>query len=174
MICQECEDRQATLHFTKIVNGEKTEFHLCEVCAKEKGEALPGMDNSFSIHHLLSGFLNMEPSGQIGNAYAQKQTLRCKNCGLTYSQFSTSGRFGCSQCYDTFGERLEPLLRKVHGGNLHHRGKIPQRSGIKLKKRREAEASKSELQQAIQDEDFERAARLRDQIRQLERELHEE
>ena len=62
MFCQECGKKPATLHFTKIVNGEKTEFHICESCAREKGEFIPGTPNSFSIHHLLSGLLDFEPT----------------------------------------------------------------------------------------------------------------
>ena len=61
MHCQECGKKPATLHFTKIVNGEKTEFHICESCAREKGEGIPGTSNGFSIHSLLSGLLDFEP-----------------------------------------------------------------------------------------------------------------
>ncbi len=170
MICQECGERQATLHFTKIINGEKAEFHICETCAKEKGEVLPGMNNSFSIHNLLSGLLNIEPSGEkMGRQYAG--SLRCPNCGLTYSQFSSSGRFGCAVCYQTFGERLDPLFSKIHSGNVSHNGKIPHRSGTRLKIKRKLQSRKEELQKAVMNEEFELAARLRDEIRELESEL---
>jgi protein arginine kinase activator len=170
MICQECDERQATLHFTKIINGEKTEFHICEACAKEKGEALPGMENSFSIHNLLSGLLNFDAPGGVINPNINKP-LQCENCGLTYSQFSRSGRFGCAECYKSFGERLEPLLRKVHSGNISHYGKIPRRSGNLIQMRREIQELKKKLQHSITNEEFEFAAQLRDQIRQLENKL---
>jgi protein arginine kinase activator len=171
MLCQECGKRQATLHFTKIVNGEKTEFHICEVCAKEKGEALPGMNNTFSIHNLLSGLLNFDTAnGTVNPAYSQ--TMQCQKCGLTYSQFSRSGRFGCSACYRTFGNRLEPLFRKVHSGNVTHFGKIPRRSGNMIKVKRDLQEMKQRLQQAIHNEEFELAAQLRDQIRELESKLN--
>lgn len=170
MLCQECGQRQATLHFTKIVNGEKMEIHLCETCAKEKGEVLPGMHNTFSIHNLLSGLLNFDTSGgTIGAPYTQ--SLRCNHCGLTYAQFSRSGRFGCANCYSTFGERLEPLFRKVHGGNAIHYGKIPKRTGGLIQLRRQLQELKFRLQQSIQREEFELAAQLRDQIRDLEEKL---
>lgn len=169
MICQECGQRQATLHFTKIINGEKTEFHICEVCAKEKGEAVPGVDNTFSIHNLLSGLLNFDSPG-----FSQKTTqpLRCNSCGLTYSQFSRSGRFGCSTCYETFGERLEPIFRRVHSGNVSHYGKIPRRSGSVIQMKRELDHLKKKLQTSIVNEEFELAAQLRDEIRQLESKLN--
>jgi protein arginine kinase activator len=172
MTCQECGERQATLHFTKIINGEKTEFHICEDCAKEKGEVLPGINNSFSIHNLLSGLLNFDAPGGVVNHNISKP-LQCEKCGLTYSQFSRSGRFGCAACYKSFGERLEPLLRKVHSGNISHRGKIPLRSGNLIQTRREIQELKDKLQRSITNEEFELAAQLRDQIRQLENSLNQ-
>jgi protein arginine kinase activator len=168
MICQECGQRQATLHFTKIINGEKTEFHICEVCAKEKGEVVPGVNNTFSIHNLLSGLLNFDTPSLNSKT---NQPLRCNNCGLTYTQFSRSGRFGCSTCYTTFGEKLEPLIRRVHSGNVSHHGKIPRRSGNLIQMKREIGQLKKKLEQSISLEEFESAAELRDQIRKLESKL---
>ncbi len=167
MICQECGKRPATLHFTKIINGEKTEFHICEVCAREKGELIPGTANGFSIHNLISGLLDFEPSAASAGT-SQPQNLRCEECGLTYAQFGKIGRFGCSSCYKFFSERLEPLLKRVHGSTVHV-GKIPIRSGNRLKQKREIELLKKELQEKIAREEFEQAAKIRDQIRELER-----
>lgn len=168
MLCQECSKRPASLHFTKIVNGEKTEYHLCEVCARERGDKLPGAANGFSIHSLLSGLLEFEPSG---SSYNQNQKhLRCETCGLTYSQFGKIGRFGCSDCYKYFSTKLDPLFRRVHGTTTHA-GKVPARSGGKIKYSREIERLKSMLQQKIKMEEFEEAANLRDQIRDLERKI---
>ena len=168
MLCQECGKRPATLHFTKIVNGDKTEFHFCEVCAREKGESIPGTVNGFSIHNLLSGFLDLEssPSG----IRKKNPTTRCEQCGLTYAQFSKIGRFGCSNCYRQFHDRLDPLFKRVHGSTVHV-GKIPNRQGKKMKYKREIEQLKRELQYKIEREEFEQAAKIRDQIRALEKNL---
>jgi protein arginine kinase activator len=168
MLCQECNKRPATLHFQKIVNGEKSEFHICESCAREKGELIPGAANSFSIHNLLSGLLDFEPGHSVG---AKLQQLRCDHCGLTYSQFSKLGKFGCSSCYKHFAERLDPLLKRVHG-NTHHVGKVPKRAGGMIHYKREIEALKRELEKRIANEEFERAAQLRDQIRELSAKLN--
>jgi protein arginine kinase activator len=169
MICQECESKPATLHFTKIINGEKTEFHICEVCAREKGELIPGTPNGFSIHNLLSGLLDFEPSG--ANAMGSKtQVARCEECGLTYAQFGKLGRFGCSSCHKYFSERLEPLLKRVHGNTVHV-GKIPRRSGGQIKFKREIEILKKELQHHIESEEFEQAAHIRDEIRNIEKKI---
>lgn len=167
MLCQECEEKPATLHFTKIVNGEKTEFHLCDSCAREKGEFIPGTANGFSIHSLISGLLDFDPKGQAALGSVNK-TLHCEECGMTYAQFSKMGRFGCNSCYNYFAERLDPLLRRIHG-NTTHVGKVPERAGGHVKTKREIEQLKKELGMLIDREEFEKAATVRDQIRKLER-----
>lgn len=169
MLCQECGKRPATLHFTKIVNGEKTEFHVCESCAREKGELIPGTTNGFSIHNLLSGLLDFDPSA-ANTVGVKPQSLRCEECGLTYSQFSKIGRFGCSACYKQFSDRLDPLFRRVHGNTVHV-GKVPKRSGGLIKVRREIENLKKEMHAEIEHEEFENAAKIRDRIRELEKKI---
>ncbi|SDJ09778.1 UvrB/UvrC motif-containing protein [Natribacillus halophilus] len=171
MQCQECNHRQATLHFTKIVNAKKTEMHLCEVCAKEKGDELPG-SNSYSIHDLLSGLLNLDPSMGAGADYAkhmkQEEVLRCQKCGLFYKDFVKNSRFGCSHCYQAFSANLDPILKRVHGGNHTHTGKIPKRQGGRLKLQKEVLSLKEKMQKHIDNEEFELAADVRDRIRELE------
>lgn len=170
MFCQECGKRPATLHFTKIVNGDKTEFHICENCAREKGEGIPGTPNSFSIHSLLSGLLDFNSSGGASHSHSPPQPIRCDECGLTYSQFSKIGRFGCSSCYSAFADRLNPLLKRVHSSTTHN-GKIPKRSGSEIQCKREIEQLRRDMQTYIEQEEFENAATLRDRIRELERKL---
>jgi len=169
MICQECGKRPATLHFTKIVNGEKTEFHICEHCARERGEMIPGTPNGFSIHNLLSGLLDFEPTG-AGSMTPKQAAPRCEHCGLTYSQFSKLGRFGCSECYKHFEDRLDPLFKRVHGNTIHV-GKVPKRTGGIIQYKREIERLKKDLQFRIEQEEFEQAAKIRDHIKELERKI---
>ncbi|OBZ15609.1 hypothetical protein A8L34_28945 [Bacillus sp. FJAT-27264] len=174
MLCQECGAKPATLHFTKIVNGEKTEFHICESCAREKGELIPGTAGGFSIHSLLSGLLDLEGAGKEKTAASRNtQSLQCENCGMTYSQFSKLGRFGCSSCYKYFNSALDPLFKRVHGSTAHV-GKIPKRAGARIVFRRQIDELKLQLQQSITQEEFETAAHLRDQIRELEKEIAQE
>ncbi|WP_195576659.1 UvrB/UvrC motif-containing protein [Paenibacillus sp. 1001270B_150601_E10] len=174
MMCQQCGEKPATLHFTKIVNGQKTEFHLCESCAREKGDILQGANDSFSIHNLLSGLMNLDqPTGLQNGLYGFSmnkpvpEKLKCDHCGLTFEQFSKMGRFGCDECYHAFSSRLDPILKRVHG-NVVHVGKIPKRSGVVMNQRRELEDLRKQLQESIQLEQFETAAELRDRIRELE------
>lgn len=172
MDCQECHERPATLHFTKIVNGEKTEIHLCEKCAQEKGEMLQGGD-AFNINSLLSGLLNFEQpiSGKANQTSQVREELRCEKCGLTYRDFTRIGRFGCSNCYETFNDRLDPILKRVHSGNTLHAGKIPKRIGGTLHLKKEMDVLKQRLKEYVQKEEFESAAETRDKIRALEKRM---
>ncbi|WP_209125292.1 UvrB/UvrC motif-containing protein [Alkalihalobacillus sp. BA299] len=172
MICQECNQRPATLHFTKIINGEKTEFHICEHCAKEKGEYFPG-SNSFSIHQLLSGLLNFEQPISKGQpaGFTSNRAVTCEQCKMSYEQFVRTGRFGCAKCYETFSDKLDPILKKVHSGNHTHSGKVPKRIGGTIEVRRKINSLKEALQQHIVREEFEEAAQVRDQIRSLEKSI---
>ena len=170
MLCQDCGKKAATLHFTKIVNGEKTEYHICEACARDRGEGIPGTPNGFSIHSLLSGLLDFQTSGNTPPGTPVQQSIRCEECGMTYTQFSKIGRFGCSHCYEAFGERLDPLLKRVHGNTIHT-GKIPKRAGGQIKCKREIEQLRRSMQTHIEHEEFEDAAKLRDRIRELERKI---
>ncbi|RSL29431.1 hypothetical protein D7Z54_31190 [Salibacterium salarium] len=174
MLCQECQTHQATLHFTKIINGKKAEMHLCDECARDKGEHIPG-SNSYSIHELLSGLLNFDQlSGNNGfkssRASAPEQ-LVCDQCGLTYSQFAKTGRFGCAHCYKAFDVKLDPILKRVHSGNYRHAGKVPKRAGGKMQVQKQIEKLREQLRISIEQEEFEEAAQLRDQVRELEEKM---
>jgi len=205
MNCEECKQRPATVHLTKIFNNQKTELHLCEECAKHHDD-IPfnlsfSMEPNFSIQKFLAGLLESVTvsasdagSTSAGNGAgsapasgyspgvedpdeAAEEALaaapHCSNCGMTYSQFERIGRFGCSQCYQSFAGQLEPLLRRVQG-NSRHTGKAPLRTGENLGYKREIEQLRQELQAAISAEAYERAAALRDQIHALEGKLSSE
>ncbi|WP_078543175.1 UvrB/UvrC motif-containing protein [Litchfieldia alkalitelluris] len=177
MICQECNKRPATLHFTKIVNGDKTEVHICEHCAHEKSEMFMfSGNNGFSIHNLLAGLLNIEPAmaePSKDTAFQKSEVIQCEKCKMTFSQFAKVGRFGCSNCYKTFGNQLNPILKRVHSGNTTHNGKIPKRIGGSIHLRKQISELKGSLQEFISLEEFEKAAEVRDQVRELERLLDE-
>ncbi|WP_108672046.1 UvrB/UvrC motif-containing protein [Peribacillus acanthi] len=172
MICQECKDRPATLHFTKIVNGEKTEVHLCEQCAQGKGDTFFfNGGSSFSIHDLLAGILNVEPAFQKSSTFPSSNEVTCEGCHMSYAQFTKIGRFGCSYCYKSFEKQLDPILKRLHGGNVVHAGKIPKRTGDDISLRKKLATWKKQLKDLIHQEEFEKAAELRDEIRSLEREI---
>jgi protein arginine kinase activator len=171
LLCQECEKRTATVHLTKIINGEKEVFHLCEQCAGEKGDFGFTAPTPFSIQNLLTGLLSMEPA--LGQTPGFQVKVQCENCGLTYAQFGQIGRFGCSSCYSTFKDRLLPVFRRIHG-SAQHVGKVPHRTGGIIKVRRDIDVLRRDLQACITREEFEEAARIRDEIRKLETSLDNE
>lgn len=174
MICQECKERPASLHFTKVVNGEKTVVQLCEHCAQEKGEMflLEG-GSGFSINDLLAGLLNPSFQNTSPHSALASQIIQCDGCGMTYQQFANIGRFGCANCYDAFREQLIPILKRLHSGNIVHGGKVPARIGGSLHLKKQIQELKGQLAALIEQEEFEKAAEVRDQIRSLEKKLTE-
>lgn len=174
MLCEQCKKRPATVHYTKVVNDQKTEYHLCEQCAREKGELdfTLGFEPGFSINNLLAGLLDMgSPSRQVGKRAAD--VSQCPKCGLTYTQFRQTGRLGCGECYTAFERQLEPLLRRIQGTS-NHTGKVPGRQGGTLKLEREIGRLERELEAAVEREEYEKAAVLRDQLKDLRQRLAKE
>nr|WP_279391949.1 UvrB/UvrC motif-containing protein [Virgibacillus halodenitrificans] len=168
--CQECHERPATLHFTQVINGIKTEVHVCEVCAKEKGY-MSYPEDGYSLHNLLSGLFNFDSLKQESNSegiFNQVKELQCPKCEMSYSQFKRVGKFGCAVCYETFADRLDPIFKRVHAGNTQHHGKIPKRQGGDLHKKKQISNYKTQLRHLIESEAFEDAAKIRDKIKALE------
>ncbi len=160
MKCENCEKRDATVHLTEIKKGVKQEMHLCEPCASEKG--LPGKA-PFSISDLLAG-ITSAAQGKVGK---QGKEVECPTCGLTLSQFQSSGRFGCPDCYTAFRDDILPLVEKIHD-SAQHVGKVPHRVSAEVGLQKEIRHLQMELKKTIKREDYEKAAQLRDQIRQAE------
>ncbi|WP_027964766.1 UvrB/UvrC motif-containing protein [Halalkalibacillus halophilus] len=173
MMCQKCQEHEAAVHYKQVVNGEKQETHLCEGCAQEEGY-MNFSDNGLSIHQFLTSMFPFDQS------ISQKQQVRrtedavCNKCGLSYQAFRRKGKFGCSNCYETFHPYLDPILKRVHSGNTTHVGKIPKKIGGNLHKQRELDQLRKQLEQLVQNENFEEAAPVRDQINKLKQELEEE
>lgn len=169
-MCDECKKRPATVHVTRVVGGEKSEAHLCAPCAQERGEmgfmAQPGI----TFQNILAGLF--DPGGLLANpkAPAARPKVRCSNCGLSFSDFRRLGQLGCSECYVQFESDLEPLIRRIHGSTSHV-GKRPHKQNGAGRLRHEIENLRQELQQAIAKEEYERAAQLRDRMRELEQKV---
>ena len=173
MECHECLERPATLHYTQVVNGHKTEVKICEVCAKEKGYMTTYPEEGYSLHNLLTGLFNFD-TGHVKTpgSHIQKEH-QCPKCGLTFSEFKQIGKFGCGECYHTFSANLNPIFRRVHSGNTEHRGKIPKRKGGSLHLKKQIVINKAELQELIMNEEFEQAAVIRDKIKELEANINQ-
>jgi len=167
MLCQNCQQRPATVHLTEIVNNQKREIHLCEECAQEKGVAIKAHVTGLDIPEFVGKLASSEQS-----APGRKPTseLRCDVCGLTFEAFRNLGKFGCPNDYEVFKEGLVKLLERIHG-STQHRGKVPSRVTDRVSHQKELMQLKEELRVAVEREEYERAAELRDRIRRLEAEL---
>jgi protein arginine kinase activator len=152
--CQSC-GRDATVHLTEIVQGKMTEVHYCDECAQKEGVS-PLTPQSF--------FAQLVGPGSSSGKDAE---LTCGGCGLTYAEFRQRGRLGCPECYRVFREGLCPLLEKIHGSS-QHLGRVPGSTGEGLKAERELIQLRRELSRAIQREEYEKAAEIRDRIQELE------
>ncbi len=162
MLCQECNNREATVHLTQIVNNEKMVISLCKECAAKKGFHSPLDNVPFPLSEILSGLIQQS----FPQSKEAMPELECPGCGLTFEGFIRHGRFGCGECYKAFRPRLEVIMRKIHGSSLH-KGKLPTSGTDRMLPIKEEERLENELQKAIEGEEFERAADLRDKLTAL-------
>lgn len=173
MECERCHQRLATVHLTEIINNQKKTMRLCEHCASEVQMKSLGFIPQMNLHNFLASLLHNEFGTPSVSQKVVEEKSKCNSCGITETMFIKQGLLGCGDCYHNFGDRLEPVLRRVHG-NTRHTGKVPERAGGRARMSNKISRLKSQLQEAINREEFERAATLRDEIRSLERELKEE
>ncbi len=156
MLCQNCKEKQATVHFVKVINGKRTEMHLCEKCAPIANQEFPSIESfDITVSDILGSF--------FGGAASAPQS-KCELCGTTFDEFSHTGKLGCSDCYDVFGQQLANPLKRIQGASSH-KGKTPKRAENDVD---EITNLKKQLDAAIMAEDFENAAILRDKIKTLE------
>ena len=163
-VCEICGENPAVVHLTQVVDNQTTTSHLCEGCAAEKGLNTPSPPGNLPLADFLANMGESHPKEEG----SPDSDLSCPFCGLSSSAFKDVGRLGCPQCYSTFETSLRSLLRRIHGGTQHV-GKVylpPDPSLTEVEDR--LEGLRKKLLRAIDSEDFERAAELRDEIRALE------
>lgn len=171
MLCERCNKNEAKIHLLKIVNGEKTDIKICEKCVREITEGSLDMQSNgnkeVQFQNILGGFFEA-----IYKNKGQKIDIVCKNCGLTYSQFKNSGILGCSDCYDNFSDSLKPMIKRFQG-DIEHIGKLPKKVEDGFIEKKRVHKLKEELQKAIIEEEYEKAASLRDKIKELQNHKNE-
>lgn len=165
MLCQICGEQQATVHYTEIANNKAVELHLCEDCARKK--EIIDQSGNFPLADLIKGLASF-----IGTE-DEEENLKCDNCGLLFSDFRKTGRFGCSRCYKAFQTELEPLIKRIHGSTKHVGSVVPPKHAKEVQTLSKIEKLKIEMEKAVQQEAFEKAAEIRDQIRKLEKGIKE-
>lgn len=187
MICQKCNQNQATVHYKQSLNGQNTEIYLCPICYHKLHS-----EDGFGWNSLFSG-LQVE----------RTKSLHCEKCGTTYEHFINGGKFGCANCYEAFDEKLEHVLKRLHG-NSQHLGRVPQnnqnqeqnidhdkllnienndiskpepdKKQLAAEKRLEKARIKlldlkQSMSAAVKEEDYEQAAKIRDEIKKMEKKL---
>lgn len=165
MMCENCHKEAATVFFTQIINGKKIEMHLCAKCASEKEGVL--FNNNLSFQQFLSGLI--ENAKNPKNAHINSEVIKCDKCGMTLEEFRKTSKIGCENCYKAFAGNLLPVLKRLHT-NVKHTGKRPEKLDEEIQLINRIKKLQDELQLSIMKEDYEAAARLRDEIRELKKE----
>lgn len=162
MLCQNCQKRTANVHITQIINNKKIEKYLCEQCANEKSKFGFGPVN---MNDFLSGFI--VAGNDDSRVDIEPRDASCEICGMSFEDFRKTGKMGCSSCYQSYGEKMKPILKRLNG-NIEHTGKTPARISKVLEVSKEIERLKMMLGKAIQTEEYEKAAEIRDRIKEME------
>lgn len=163
MTCDLCNKNDASVHLTEIINNQIMELHLCQECAKKKAGDI---QKQLSMADFLGGLASS------GEEVSKTNVVKivCPGCGLSYEDFKKKGRLGCSQCYAAFKQHLIPLLKKIHGATQHI-GKVPLslKENVIVVGEHKVKDLRERLVRAIQLEEYEEAARLRDMIKDIEK-----
>lgn len=183
MKCQNCGKREANVQYTQVINGVKREMVLCEECARELGIGSEmNFNMSMDIPSFFGEFFHQYDNLGLLPDFGTITKEKCDECGTTYNEFTNNGRLGCFHCYEVFSDRLDPILKRIQGSNRHvgRKGRALDSSiveNMEEKKREWKKDNKKEdklgtlkedLKKAIKDERYEDAAKLRDQINEIE------
>ncbi len=166
MLCQNCKKNEATTHIKRVINGEATQSHLCSACAQSLGYNNFFDDFSFNLPSLFSGFFEDSML-----SLTESRLDRCEVCSCSFDDIIKSGNVGCANCYEKFYSKLLPSIQRIHG-KVKHAGSVPQNTAEPIApKEKTAEEKIADLQKemtkAIETENFEQAAILRDEIKKL-------
>ncbi len=169
MKCKICKKNEANIVFTQIIDNEKIVLQICAECAKQKGlsiEIEKALSPSSASHESFLGSL----TGQLWKKEEDNiPDLKCGVCGLTFAEFKKSGLFGCDKCHEAFGEHIKKLLKQIHGTAVHE-GKTPEVVSKNIGKKQHLKELKADLKNCVKIEDYERAAKLRDRIAEIQKE----
>jgi protein arginine kinase activator len=162
MLCQSCKQRAATIHLTEISNNQRNETHLCQECAQAQGLTVK---TQIPLNELLNTLLSTQSqTGEQDSAEGKPAEHACPHCGMTLKRFAKESLLGCPEDYKEFKEELMPLIDKNQNGKSYHSGKTPSHMPDASRKEIELTSLRRQLEQAVRNEDYETAARLRDRI----------
>ena len=178
MLCDNCGKRTANVRYTQIINGNKKEMMLCEECSQKLGIRNMDFNMPLDFSSFLSDFWNEFQNTNFISTLTPINQLKCNKCGLLFEDFMNTGKFGCQECYNTFEDNLDELLKSIQGGNKHigRIGKTQQVNKIKenaqdksnkIREKTKLDKLQENLQLAIKEERYEDAAKIRDEISKL-------
>ena len=162
MLCSNCGIKDANFHYKHISGGQMTELHLCADCAKELGY-IKENENHFGFPSFWGDFLSPQKAIQT--------PLLCSECGTTFDTVRRTGFLGCDKCYETFSKSIEAMLSKMQPSTVH-KGKLSGADGKKIERENTLKNLKEELKRSIIEENYEKAAVLRDKIKELEERIN--
>lgn len=160
MLCEECKINEASVLITMLVQDEKRTKYLCQDCV----DKLKVNFQQGDIESFLSNIMALLPKT------TPAETLQCSSCHMTYEDFQKTGKLGCAQCYTDFQQQLQPLLRRIHG-RTQHAGRVPLQYQEETKKDKETDVLRAQMEKAIEEENFEQAAVIRDQLKELSKKV---
>lgn len=182
MLCENCGKNYANVRYTQIINGNKKELSLCEECSKKLGIDHLSFDMPIDFSSYLSDFFGEYENESILPILNNINQLECSNCKTTFEEFMNKGKFGCKDCYETFKEKIDPLLKNIHGANRHigrlgqikENRQVLEKTDVKdnlneIKENDKLIQLKNQLKEAVKDERYEDAAKIRDEIKNLEK-----
>ena len=158
MLCENCKIREAKITFVEVKDGKKRVLHLCPICAEKLSLGLP--EKGASADELP------EERAERESPEERTQELACPSCGMTFSEFAKKGRFGCAECYFAFGEKVKEIFEEIHGSALYRGRRYSTDRKVSELLRREKELEEA-LEKAVREENFEEAARIRDELQKL-------
>lgn len=175
MICEKCGKNEATIHYTEVINGVKSEHYLCGECAKntDMGYYSGIFEGEFPLADLIKGILSTGGMLSRREQAEKKDILTCPKCNMTYDEFIKEGKFGCSECYNLFGPLIVEELKKIQGnfgnkGKKYKKNKLKNNESIEKKEKvYDIDELTKQLKYAVSIEEFDEAARLRDEIKRL-------
>lgn len=175
MLCQKCHKKTASVFISSIINGQETRIYLCDDCVKDYPLFNFNFQNPFSIKDVMDKFkIDEDPSIDqekdsllpVDNDSKEEDVI-CPNCYSTYNEYKQTVKLGCSRCYEAFEEKLKPVLKNIYG-HEEYIGKIPKKDNSHIYISKEIRILREDLNRAVEQEEYEKAADIRDKIKELE------
>ena len=189
MLCENCGKKEANVRYTENINGKVRELNLCEECSHKLGIGEMDFSMPIDFSSFLGGFMDDLITPEIMPMLGNLKEITCDNCGTSFNDIINTGKVGCGNCYSVFEDRLEPIIKRIQGGNKHvgrigkiidnkidkKEGRVEEKAERRVNKNTDnnnenkLESLQEKLKQAIKEERYEDAAKIRDEIKKLEK-----